>query len=116
MLFRSSPDQTVDGYVDHVRMLYRAQQNDHAMAVAKAGISRFGGDDKPFIALQIGIARQAGDQSSVDDYYAQCLSYQNPGLTKDCNLAAGKKADAGGASSTPHQSMPSLPFGLPHFP
>jgi predicted Zn-dependent protease len=108
----ASPDQTVDGYVDHARMLYRVKQNDRAMAVAEAGIRRFNNDDKPFISLQIAIARQAGDQGQADQYYAQCLSYQNPGLTKDCNLAAGKKADAAGAGA-PH---PSMPFGLPHFP
>lgn len=113
----ASADQTVDGYVDHVRMLYRVQQNDRAMAVARSGIARFGNDDKPFIALQIGIARQSGDQSGADQYYDRCISYQNPALTKDCNLAAGKKADASGSgqgSSSPH--VPSLPFGLPHFP
>jgi hypothetical protein len=95
-------------------MLFRVKQNDRAMAVAHAGIARFGNDDKPFIALEIGIARQAGQQDEADRYYAQCVSYQNPALTKDCNLAAGKKADAGGAAApTPH---PSLPFGIPHFP
>ena len=28
----------------------------------------------------------------MESYYQQCLGYQNPALTKDCNLAAGKKA------------------------
>ena len=55
----ASPDQTVDGYVDHVRMLFRVKQNDRAMAVAHAGIARFGNDDKPFISLKIAIAKQA---------------------------------------------------------
>jgi metalloprotease len=113
----ASADQTVDGYVDHVRMLFRVQQNERAMSVAQAGIARFGNDDKPFIALQIGIARQSDDQSGADAYYERCVSYQNPALTKDCNLAAGKKADASGQGSSPSRpSMPSLPFGIPHFP
>jgi hypothetical protein len=111
----ASPDQTVDGYVDHVRMLYRVKQNDRAMAVAHAGISRFGNDDKPFISLEIAIAKQAGDEGQMESYYQQCLSYQNPALTKDCNLAAGKKADAG-AQPGSSPSMPHVPFGIPHFP
>jgi hypothetical protein len=113
----ASPDQTVDGYVDHVRMLYRVKQNDRAMAVAKAGVTRFGNDDKPFISLQIAIAKQAGRDDEMEGYYQQCVSYQNQALLKDCNLAAGKKADAGpqtGKNSSP--SMPHMPFGIPHFP
>ena len=113
----ASPDQTVDGYVDHVRMLYRVKQNDRAMAVAHAGIARFGNDDKPFISLEIAIAKQAGDEAQMESYYNQCVGYQNPALLKDCNLAAGKKADAGpqpGKGSSP--SIPHIPFGIPHFP
>ena len=113
----ASPDQTVDGYVDHVRMLYQAKQNDRAMQVAQAGVHRFGNDDKPFISLEIAIAKQAGRDDEMEQYYNRCLSYQNPGLTKDCNLAAGKKADAGaqpGRGSSP--SAPHIPFGIPHFP
>ncbi len=108
----ASPDQTVDGYVDHVRMLYRVKQNDQALAVAEAGIRRFNNDDKPFISLQIAIAKQAGRDDQMESYYQQCLSYQNPALTKDCNLAAGKKAEDTGS----RPRTPSLPFGIPHFP
>lgn len=111
----ASPDQTVEGYVDHARMLYRVKQNDRAMAVAKAGIARFDNDDKPFIALQIAIAKQAGRDDEAEGYYQQCVSYQRPGLTKDCNLAAGKKEGAG-MQQTKGSSMPHLPFGMPHFP
>ena len=112
----ASVDQTVDGYVDHVRMLYRVQQNERAMSVARAGITRFGNDDKPFISLQIAISKQAGNESEMEEYYARCVGYGNPALTKDCNLAAGKKADANGSAPS-RPSLPSgLPFGLPHFP
>jgi hypothetical protein len=108
----ASADQTVDGYVDHVRMLYKAKQNDRAMAVAHAGVTRFGNDERQFISLEIAISKQAGNTAQMESYYQQCLTYQNPGLTKDCNLAAGKKADdTGGRPRTP-----SLPFGIPHFP
>jgi hypothetical protein len=113
----ASPDQTVDGYVDHARMLYQAKQNDRAMQVAQAGVRRFGNDEKPFISLEIAIAKQAGHDDEMESYYNQCVSYQNPALLKDCNLAAGKKADAGpqgGKGSAP--SAPHIPFGIPHFP
>jgi hypothetical protein len=112
----ASPDQTVDGYVDHVRMLFKAKRNDRAMDVARAGIARFGNDDKPFISLEIAIARQAGRQDEADGYYARCVSYQNPGLTKDCNLAAGKKGDEGAQPKSSGSGVPHIPFGIPHFP
>ncbi|HEY1426605.1 MAG TPA: M48 family metalloprotease [Caulobacteraceae bacterium] len=111
----ASADQTVEGYVDHARMLFRVKQNDRAMAVAKAGIARFDNDDKPFIALQIAIAKQAGNQGEADGYYQQCIGYNRPGLTKDCDLAAGKK-EGSGAQQTKGSSMPHIPFGIPHFP
>lgn len=113
----ASPDQTVEGYVDHARMLYRVKQNDRAMAVAKSGIARFDQDDKPFIALQIAIAKQAGNDGEAEGYYQQCVSYNRPGLTKDCDLAAGKKEGAGAQQQqTKGPSMPHMPFGIPHFP
>ena len=109
----ASPDQTVDGYVDHVRMLFRTKQNDRALAVASEGVARFGNDDKPFISLRIAINRQVGRTDEVDADLQRCESYGNPALTKDCQLAAGKSAQA--ASPPPPPSIPNLPFGLPHF-
>jgi beta-barrel assembly-enhancing protease len=109
----ASPDQTVDGYVDHARMLYRTQQNDRAMQIVNEGTQRFGNDPKPFIALMIGISRQAGRQDEADRYLAQCQSYGDDGLTKDCQLAAGK-TEQSQQPQTP--KLPTLPFGLPHFP
>jgi hypothetical protein len=106
----ASPDQTVDGYVDHARMLYRSKQNDRAMQIIAQGTQRFGNDQKPFISLMIAISRQAGRQDEADRYLAQCMGYGDDGLTKDCQLAAGKNGPA------PHSRGPSLPFGLPHLP
>jgi len=104
----ASPDQTVDGYVDHARMLYRTKQNDRAMQIVSEGTQRFGNDQKPFISLMIAISRQAGREGEADRYLQQCLSYGDDGLTKDCQLAAGKNG--------PSPKGPSLPFGMPHFP
>jgi Zn-dependent protease with chaperone function len=112
----ASADQTVDGYVDHVRMLYKAKRNDRAMDVARAGIARFGNDDKPFISLEIAIAKQAGRTDEMESYYQRCVSYQNPGLLKDCNVAAGKKADEGPQQGKSTPGIPHIPFGIPHFP
>jgi beta-barrel assembly-enhancing protease len=108
----ASPDQTVDGYVDHVRMLFRTKQNDRALAVASAGVARFGNDDKPFISLRIAINHAEGRADEVDADLQRCQGYGNPDLTKDCQLAAGKTAKA---ESKPASTTPSLPFGLPHF-
>jgi hypothetical protein len=108
MQAHASADQTVDGYVDHVQMLYKTKQNDRAMQIAAQGAQRFGGDQKPFISLMIAISRQAGREDEAQRYLGQCLSYGDDGLTKDCQLAAGKNG--------PSPKRPSLPFGLPHFP
>jgi hypothetical protein len=109
-----SPDQTVDGYVDHVSMLYRTGQNQRAMQVIGEGVARFGNDQKPFIALTIAVARQEGRQDEVEGYLRTCQGYGNPGLTKDCELAAGRSATPAPGPSLP--GLPtSLPFGLPHF-
>jgi beta-barrel assembly-enhancing protease len=107
----ASPDQTVDGYVDHVQMLYTTKQNDRAMQIAREGAQRFGGDEKPFISLMIAVSRQAGRQDEADRYFGQCLAYGDEGLTKDCQLAAGKNGPTQRAPQGP-----SFPFGLPHLP
>jgi hypothetical protein len=81
------------------------------MQIAREGTQRFGNDQKPFIALMIAISRQAGREDEAERYLGQCLGYGDDGLTKDCQLAAGKN---GPSPSSP--KVPSLPFGLPHFP
>jgi Zn-dependent protease with chaperone function len=108
-----SPDQTVDGYNDYVRMLYRTGQNERAMQVIREGVGRFDNDQKPFIALMIAVARQEGRQDEVQGYLRSCQAYGNAALTKDCELAAGQSATAEPGPSIP--KLPTLPFGLPHF-
>jgi hypothetical protein len=114
-LANASPDQTVDGYVDHVRMLYRTKQNDRAMLVAREGVGRFGNDDKPFIALMISVARQAGHDDEMQQHLARCESYDNEALLKDCRVAAGQKPDGDEGQSGGPSFPTSLPFGLPHL-
>jgi hypothetical protein len=98
-------------------MLFRIQQNDRAMAIIREGIARFGDDEKPFISLEIAVARQAGRDDEAQGYLERCSSFNNPALTKDCELAAGHTAqNAPAQSSSPMPKLPSLPFGLPHFP
>jgi hypothetical protein len=109
-----SPDQTVDGYVDHVSMLYRTRQNDRAMQVIQEGVARFNNDQKPFISLMIAVARQEGREDEVQGYLRTCQGYGNAALTRDCQLAAGESATAAPGPSLPRLPT-SLPFGLPHF-
>ena len=106
-LAHASPDQTVDGYLDHARMLFRTKQNDRAFQILQQGITTFN-DQKPFISLQIAVARQAGLNDDADRYLAQCSSYGDEALSADCRLAAGKPAEQKRRSSP----FP-LPFGLP---
>jgi predicted Zn-dependent protease len=113
MAANKSPDQTVDGYVDFVQMLYRHGQNDQANQVIQEGVARFNNDAKPFIALMIAVARQEGRDEQVESYLHTCQGYNNDNLLRDCRLAAGQSAEA------PPQQAPhipsSLPFSLPHF-
>ena len=102
----ASPDQSVDGYLDHVRMLYRVQQNDHALQIIQQGVAAFGNDDKPFLSLLIAVSLQAGKPDDAQRYLGECLMAGDEGLASDCRLAAGKKAEP------KHRS----PFGLPFVP
>ena len=107
-----SPDQTVDGYLDHARMFYRIGQNDRAMAILLQGIARFGDDDKPFISLEVAVSRQAGHGDQALAYFNRCLTYPDPDLKKDCQDAAGDLAGkAHGAQPAKHlPHLPGLPF------
>ncbi len=109
-----SPDQTVDGYLDHSRMFYRIGQNDRAMAILQQGIARFGDDDKPFISLEVAVARQAGQADQAVAYLNKCLTYPDPDLKKDCQDAAGDLAGKAHGDQ-PAKRLPHLP-GLPGLP
>ena len=91
MQAHASPDQTVDGYVDHVQMLYKTKQNDRAMQIAAQGAQRFGGDQKPFISLMIAISRQAGREDEAERYLGQCLSLWR--RRPDQGLPAGRRQE-----------------------
>ena len=106
-LFRQahlSPDQSVQGYIDHVRMLWRRGETRPAGDIIRAGVQRFDNDDKPFISLQIAVARQAGRDSEVDALLRRCSDYGDDALQRDCNLAAGRSADQ--HADAPKVSMP----------
>ncbi len=107
-----SPDQSIDGYLDHARMFYRLGRNDRAMAILRQGIARFGADDKPFISLEVAVSRQEGRVGEARAYLDKCLAYDEPGLTKDCQEAAGELARAQPAPPKRALHLPSLP-GLP---
>jgi hypothetical protein len=111
----ASPDQTVDGYVDYVRMLFQRGENDRAMQVAQEGVQRFNNDQKPFIALMIGVARAQGRDDEVQGYLRTCQGYRNDGLARDCRLAAGQSADAPQQQQQAPHIPSSLPFSIPHF-
>jgi hypothetical protein len=107
----ASPDQTVDGYLDHVRMLYRTQQNDRAFQIIQQGISACNNDDKPFLSMLVAVSIQADRTDDAKRYLAECLSAGDDALASDCRLAAGKLAPP----EHKHPNGPfGLPFGLPH--
>jgi len=97
----------MEGYLDHARMLNRTGQTDSATAVIQEGVDRFK-DDKPFLSLQVAIARKSGQTAQADAYMKRCVDTGDAALKKDCELANG-----GPGGSTRKASMP---FGLPHLP
>jgi len=103
MQAHQSPDQSYDGYVDHVRMLSDAGETDRALLVIEDGTRRFG-DDKPFLSMLIAIAKQTGHVNSANAYLQRCLETGDDNLKKDCQTAMGDdgaQAKGGG-----------LPFGF----
>jgi len=104
----ASRDQTVDGYLDHVRMLYRIQQNDRAVQIIQRGVATFNNDDKPFLSLLIAVSLQAGRPDDAQRYLGECVAVGDESLASDCRLAAGKTAEA------EHRRI--SPFGLPFIP
>jgi len=108
MRAHASRDQSVDGYLDHVRMLYRIQQNDRALQIIQRGVGVFNNDEKPFLSLLIAVSLQAGRPDDAQRYLGECLAAGDEALASDCRLAAGKKAEEGKKHASP--------FGLPFMP
>lgn len=89
-----SPDQTIDGYRDHARMLIRAGQYAKARAVADAGTQRFQGDDKPFLPALIMVSFNTNQHQQGVGYLERCVSYDDQALKNECGLAATNPSDA----------------------
>ncbi len=90
-LFRrahKSPDQTLDGYQDHARMLFRAGQSDAALQIIREGVGRFNNDEKPFLALLVAVNKQAGRKDESDRYLKVCMAQPDADLKKDCQQMA----------------------------
>ncbi|MFL5297412.1 MAG: M48 family metalloprotease [Phenylobacterium sp.] len=83
-----SPEQTIDGYLDHARMLFRTGHPEPAFDVIAAGQSRFE-DEKPFLSLIVALDRQAGRMDAMQAALAHCREAGDEALKKDCELAAG---------------------------
>lgn len=82
-----SPDQTIDGYLDHARMLYRTGHPDPAFDVISAGQTRFE-DEKPFLSLIIALDLKAGRTDQAQAVLQRCRQSGDEALKKDCELAA----------------------------
>ena len=94
MAAHRSPDQTVDGYIDHASMLLRTARYDRADQVIAEGTARFGNDDRPFISLQVAVADRSGKAERRQQLMARCEGYADERLAKDCRLAARQEAKA----------------------
>ncbi len=117
-LFRQahlSPDQSVQGYIDHISMLWRRDETQPADDMLRAGIRRFNEDEKPFMALQIAVAKQAGRDTDVGSLLERCADYGDRGLLRDCKLAAGQDPNASDSDNS-QQAAPSPPFSIPGLP
>jgi predicted Zn-dependent protease len=110
-----SPDQTVDGYIDHASMLLRTGRYGRADEIMAQGTARFGNDDKPFIALEIAVADKQGKADRRDQLMARCGGYSEPALVKDCRIAARQemKEEKAEAKKAAVPSLGGLLGGLP---
>lgn len=84
----NSPDQTMDGYRDHARMLIRASRYDRAGQVIAAGTSRFNGEDRPFLPALIAVSFNGPDHAQGLAYLRRCSLGDDQGLRNECSLAA----------------------------
>lgn len=84
----NSPDQTIDGYRDHARMLIRASRYDRASQVIAAGTSRANGDDRPFLPALIAVSFNGVDHAPGLAYLRRCTLGDDPALRNECSLAA----------------------------
>ena len=103
-----SPDQTVDGYVDHVRMLYRVGRYDRARQVIAQAIPRFRNDDKPFLSLQVAMAYKQGRNAEGQQMLRRCADYGDDALKNDCMFAA-ESAGGGNDVAMVQSQKPGLP-------
>jgi Zn-dependent protease with chaperone function len=88
----AGPDQTVDGYRDHARMLIRASRYGRAGEVIAAGTSRFGGDDRPFLPAMIAVAFNGADHAQGLAYLRRCSLGEDQALRNECSLAAASQS------------------------
>ena len=115
MSAHQSPDQTVDGYVDHAAMLLRTARYPRADQVIAMGTQRFGNDDRPFLSLQIAIADRQGQGDRTKQLLKRCNDYGDEWLVKDCRLAVKQDASEQQAEAK-KPGMPNLPGVLGALP
>lgn len=101
----ASPDQTLEGYRDHTRMLVRAGQYARARLVADAGAVKFQ-DDKPFLPALIVVSFNTNQHEVAITYLQRCVGYDDQALKNECGLAATNPSDARQyASLTPDEKV-----------
>ena len=87
-----SPDQTVDGYQDHVEMLVDRGNYAKASAIIKAAVARYK-DERPFLPPLITISLRTGARDATQTYLQKCMATESNELKDACMYAMFNPAD-----------------------
>jgi Zn-dependent protease with chaperone function len=81
-----SPDQTIDGYQDHVEMLVDIGNYAKAAAVTRAAVARYK-DERPFLPSLITISLRTGPKETTEAYLQKCMATESNELKDACMYA-----------------------------
>ncbi|MBN9319291.1 MAG: M48 family metalloprotease [Caulobacterales bacterium] len=81
-----SPDQTLDGYQDHVQMLIDTGSLARAGAVIKEATARYK-DERPFLPALITISLRTGQKEATSSYMQKCMATESAELKTACVFA-----------------------------
>jgi hypothetical protein len=81
-----SPEQTVDGFTDHVSLLVMMKRFDAASALISRAEARFG-DHKPFLPSMVAMAAARKDGKAEVSAFEECMDSQVETLRRACRAA-----------------------------
>jgi hypothetical protein len=81
-----SPDQSIEGFTEHVKLLSEMKRFDQASALIARAEARLG-DHKPFLPAMVAIAIGRKDSKAEVSAFNECMDTQSDFLRRGCRLA-----------------------------